>query len=466
MQLEMTLLRMLSNREAWSKLKGAIPRGGLDENTKALAGRISEYYKAFPDVQEIDADAFSSWYFSVKTNLDEEAKAIWRKRVQRMSEPVPPEIADGMYERLLELAAGSKIQDLLAKYTEGEDVALMHEISSITDEFKANRRTKDVSVIVDSNVLDLMDAAAQHKGIKWRLPIFNEYMRPMAGGDFIGVAARPDNGKTSFLTDSLSYFGPQIVEHFGENRPATWFCNEGAARKIWMRMYQSALGMSMTELGAFRRDVCKSNDTKFLDAVYKAIGGEHMIQIVDANKMTNIDIEDHIAKHNPAIVVYDMIDNVHFVGSINHNGSRTDQVLESMYKWAREIGVAQDFIGFATSQISGDGEGLAFPAKSMLKDSKTGKQGTFDTQLMIGASNSGGMQDIRYFSTPKNKLRVDGSPSNMQVECFFDGMRGRFKVGERTSYKDSQEDDAPVGKIADANKPAKVSKDDPLGGDI
>lgn len=465
MQLEITLLRMLSDRETWSKLRGAVPRSGLDDRTKQIVGRISEYFNAFPDVQRVEAEPFLTWYFgTVKTNADADTKAAWRNILERMQEPVDPALADGMFDKLLVLGSAGLAGDVLARYVEGEDVDPIGELTRILDRYKHNRRMRVETPVVDSNVLDLIDNAENFVGIKWRLQLMNEHIRPMAGGDFIGLAARPDRGKTSFVTDQTSCMAPQLAEVFGPGHPLLWFCNEGSARKIWLRYYSSIMNMSITELSAYRRDVCKSNDIKFLDTIYEKIGGKENIVILDAHKMTNTEVEDIVAQYTPGIVVYDMIDNLHFGGMTMHGGTRTDQVLESMYQWARELSVATNHIGLATSQISGEGEGLPFPPMSMLKDSKTGKQGTFDTLIMLGSSNSNGMENMRYIGTPKNKLRVDGSPSNMQIECVFDGSRGRFNVGQRAVYV--QEDLPDTGEAAPVvtkrrGTPTKAG-DDPL----
>lgn len=432
---------MLTKRDTWDRVRAAIPRSGLEQQTKDVAKRIGEYYRAFPDVTSIDADAFLTWFFgTVQTKADPEIKATWRVILNRMMEAVDEAVAEGMYAKLLELDAAAKAGDVLMKYAEGDDVDVMLELSGIMDAHKQARRRHLEIPVISSNVLDLLDNVGNNIGVKWRLDAINQHMRPMDVGDFIGVAARPDRGKTSFLTDQASYFAPQLPALYGENRPLLWFCNEGSPRKIWLRMYSSVLNMSVTELGEFRRNVCKGNDTKFLDAVYEKIGGDENFKIINANKMENIEVEDIVAQYTPSIVIYDMIDNFRFAGLTTNGGSRTDQVLESMYQWARELSVETSHIGIATSQISGEGEGIPFPAMSMLKDSKTGKQGTFDTLLMIGASNTSGLERHRFISTPKNKLTKDGAPSNMQIETIFDGSRGRFNNGQVTNRRFDQQE--------------------------
>jgi replicative DNA helicase len=118
-----------------------------------------------------------------------------------------------------------------------------------------------------------------------------------------------------------------------------------------------------------------------------------------------------------------MIDNIRGFGDM----ARTDLMLEEMYKWARERSVKYDCIGLATSQISNDGDGMQFPTLGMLKDSKTGKQGACDFQLMIGASNDPGLAGSRFISLPKNKLRRPDGASDPRAEVVFDAVRARYR---------------------------------------
>jgi replicative DNA helicase len=97
-----------------------------------------------------------------------------------------------------------------------------------------------------------------------------------------------------------------------------------------------------------------------------------------------------------------------------------------MYQWARELCVKYDCIGIATSQISNEGDGLQFPTLPMLKDSKTGKQGANDFQLMIGASNDPGLGRVRYIGLPKNKLRREGGPSDPRATVKYEPELARY----------------------------------------
>jgi len=126
-----------------------------------------------------------------------------------------------------------------------------------------------------------------------------------------------------------------------------------------------------------------------------------------------------------------MIDNIEFKGSMRAgHDSRTDQILEAQYQWARKLGVKYDFPVIATSQVSAEVEQQAdtqcWPPMHALKDSKTGKQGAADLIIMVGKSSDPMCAKQRYISTPKNKLNVEGYPLMIRQAVNFDGSRSAF----------------------------------------
>lgn len=189
-----------------------------------------------------------------------------------------------------------------------------------------------------------------------------------------------------------------------------WLNNEGKGETIYMRLIQAALGMKMSEVTAMR-----DSGASVADAYAAVVGDLHRIRIVDIHGMDTYAVENLIRANNPGIVVYDMIDKIRGFG----DAARTDLGLEQMYDWARNLGVQYDLIGLATSQISNEGDGLQFPTLGMLKDSKTGKQGACDFQLMLGASNDPNLGGLRYIGLPKNKLRREGAAGDPRATVNF-----------------------------------------------
>jgi replicative DNA helicase len=147
---------------------------------------------------------------------------------------------------------------------------------------------------------------------------------------------------------------------------------------------------------------------------------------MDIHDFYSYEVEDIMRRCPPGLVVFDMVDNIKFSGNASNGGQRTDQVLEAMYQWSRLMAVKYDTPVIANSQISADGDGLTFPTLSMLKDSKTGKQGAADAIITLGSSNDPFYEKTRWIGLTKNKLARTGQPKSPQAEVLFDGDRGRL----------------------------------------
>ncbi|WP_312883515.1 DnaB-like helicase C-terminal domain-containing protein [Paraburkholderia youngii] len=270
---------------------------------------------------------------------------------------------------------------------------------------------------------DMLADAANDKGFHWRLKVLNECLLPLWEGDFYIVAARVDSGKSTFFASELTHMAAQVDELYpGQDRCIVVFNNEGPGRKLRHRMFNAAIGVSNVELVELSKKGTVYQD--YLDA----IGGRDNIYIFDIHDYSMGQLEDIIKELDPAIVVYDMLDNVQAdVGTATNGGTRTDQLLEWLYQRARVLAVKYNHAAIATSQLNGDADGEIFPKLSMLANSRTGKAGAADVVLMLGRSNNPDLQNTRFISTPKNKRRRDGAPQDPRREVSFKGATARFE---------------------------------------
>ena len=208
------------------------------------------------------------------------------------------------------------------------------------------------------------------------------------------------------------------------DRNIVWLNNEGPGDRIIPRLYQSALGISMSDMKLMH------SEGKLVDAYRERIGGRlDRIRVFDIHGMTNGMVANILEENNAGIAIYDMIDNIKGFS----DAARTDLMLEQMYQSQRELMVRLDCIGIATSQISQDGDDLRFPTLPMLKDSKTGKQGACDWQLMIGSINDPAFQYSRFLGLPKNKLMRPDGKKDPKAEVLFDPTRARYEDMEGTA---------------------------------
>lgn len=411
----------MRTRASYDRLSRTIPKHVLDAKSVVILDDFGKFFREFPDVASIEEEPFWLWFRSFgHPKLNDEQRAFYKTFLAKVQEPVSPDLEDGLMARLVAADTSSKLVALVEKFNEGEEIDLLSELRSTVERFELDTNRKVKTPWVRDDITDLLKDDENDTGFHFRLPEINASIRPLRSGDFGIIAARPDLGKTSFVTDQLSYFAEQVDRVYpGEQRTILWFNNEGPGKRIVSRLYQSALNASVTEL------VAKSQAGTLHAEYLAATGGRpDVIRVFDIHDFWNHEVEDIIRTTPPAIIVFDMVDNIRFGGAASNNGQRTDQLLEAMYQWARVIAVKHDCTVLATSQIPGDGDNMAYPTLGMLKDSKTGKQGAADFILTIGHNLD--FPNARYLAFTKNKLAREGGSKQMKAETVFDGARGRY----------------------------------------
>jgi len=410
----------MRERDQFDKLYGFLPTHAFDDKTQVILKDFKAYFEEF-DHAVIDPGTFESWFFSFKhPTLQEESRGFYKKILAQVYLPLDESSRKGIVAKILELEFATNVANLVKKYEGGEDIDIQRSIEEANETFKVQLNRRANIPWVRDTIHDLLDEQGLNDGLHWRLRCLNESMRPLRPGDFGIIAGRPDTGKTTFITSEVTNFANQMEAYYKSKRNIIWFNNEGPGKRIITRLYQSALNASIKDLLNMKKA------GTIVDAYSKAIGDIDRIRIMDVHDLWNYDIVDILRESQPGLIIFDMIDSIKFHNASGTIQSRTDQVLEAMYQWARVLGVRFDCPVLATSQISNEGEGMQFPTMNMLKDSKTGKQGTCDFQLMIGKSNELGMENSRFIGLPKNKLHVEGFPKDPRSEVVFDGLRGRY----------------------------------------
>jgi len=419
--LDLTLLRLFKTRDRHDRLIRSVPKHVLDPKSAVVLDDFGKFFREFPDANSIPEDEFWLWFRSfAHPTLSDEQRAYYKAFLAQVQEPVAEELEKGLMARLVAADTASKLVSLVERFNEGEEIDLGMCLRDVVDRFELDTDRKVKTPWVQDDINDLIKADEDDSGFHWRVFDIGLSMRPLRSGDFGILAGRPDTGKTTFVTDELTHFASQVDTVYpGEQRTILWFNNEGPGKRIVTRLYQSALNATMG-------DLVKKSQGGTLQAEYvQATGGRaDMIRVFDIHDFWNHEVEDIIRTLNPAIVVFDMVDNIKFGGGANNNGQRTDQLLEAMYQWARVIAVKHDCVVLATSQISGDGENMSYPPLGMLKDSRTGKQGAADFILTIGCLNE--YPNARYLGLTKNKLAREGGAKQLKCETIFDGERGRY----------------------------------------
>ena len=412
--LDLKLLSILKHKKNFQSYKGLIPSATLnDPFFKVIFAGFARFFETFPHAEVIDmvtlGPRFKEWY---KTQ-DEAHLNVCIDLIRRaLGDDVSEEDKDSILGELHEYSLASNLANVCEKYHNGDlDAPFSDYVTDTLSKFKYSG--SGFTTTWDStDINDLLQEDLNNEGLRWRLDCLNACMRPLREGDFGIIAGRPDTGKTSFIASEITFMCQQLPL----DKNIIWLNNEGPSGRIVKRIYQSALGVGIAKL-------VELNTQGQLRAQYaEAVGRVDRVRVFNIHGYNTAQVERIIQENNPGIIVYDMIDNIRgFSGA-----ARTDLQLEEMYKWAREVAVRYATICFATSQISAEGDGMQFPTKSMLKDSKTGKQGACDFQLMIGAVNDPNLTHTRFLSLPKNKLNREGSVSDPRCPVQFLPDKARY----------------------------------------
>ena len=424
MSLDLTTLRLIKYRNRYEKLAGAIPKRALDRRMQVVLADFGRYFRELPDAQKIEAEPFGLFFKTVHPNVKPEEHATYSELFHRIeAEDVSPELEAGLMKRLMETATAYDVATLIEKFNSGEEVDIRLGLMGYLEEYDktVDRKVKNPQILTP--IEDLLAEDESEWGFNWRLDCLNQYFKPLIPGDFVVVAARPNRGKTSFLADQATFLAAQVDALYpDERRSILWFNNEGPGKRIVTRCFQAALGCTTEDLAKYAKK------GTIRDQYRAALGGRGgTLRIFDIHEWWSHEVEELIQQHRPAGIIFDMVDNIRFGGDLANNGERNDQVLEAMYQWARIRGVKYDCWVMATSQISSDGDGQQYPAQSMLKDSKTGKQGAADMIITVGASNDPMLSELRYIGCTKAKRRRTGMGDGPHQPVVFDSDHCRFK---------------------------------------
>lgn len=419
MSLDLTLLKLLKHRENYEKYARAIPEGAIEAHTKVLLKDLGSFFKENPECNLANVDDFASYFKLAHPKLKAESSAVLVGMIRAAAPDVPPEVAGGLVSRLTSARAAIDMASALEQWNNGDEFDLMRTLRLIADRAPVGQNKMP---IVEYDIDAMLRDEENDWGFSWRLNCMNQSMRPLRPGDFGIVAARVDQGKTTWFASELTHMAQQVDVLFpDQNRSIIYLNNEGVGKRIIQRCYQAALNATVTDLvelskkGTIRADYLK------------ALGGREIIRVLDVHDHPLSSLEDMVARMNPAIVVVDMLDVVPFDGSANNGGTRTDQLLEAAYQRARFWAVKYDCAVIAASQLSAEADGNLYPPLASLANSKTGKPGAADWVAMLGASNDPLMRESRWVSLPKNKLARSGFPKDPRSEVIFKGDTARVE---------------------------------------
>lgn len=231
----------------------------------------------------------------------------------------------------------------------------------------------------------------------------------IAQGDFVILGARPEMGKTTFVSHCVGHFAQQPVF---TDRPIIWANNEERSDKVFRRSVQSVLGVSTADL--------LSNYPAHLAEFEKRVKDGRILitKQGECNSVHKLDLL--FAEYSPCMIVFDQLDKVEGFGKQEQEYLR----LGKLYAWARECASKYGPV-LAVSQLNAAAEGQAYPGLDTLRGSGTDKQGEADLIIMLGSEDRS--KTTRCIGLHKNKLDgADEMYRHARWEVGFEPIYARY----------------------------------------
>src|SRR5690625_1118699 len=415
--MDIQLVRACLTRKTFEILHPKIPYDLLGSTTVAMLKWIRAFFKANPDVSTATPELLQT-YITVRLEhrVDQPEVKLLVELCQRLQNTPEPNVPT-MLNMLMEHDFVGKVGNLYVRYEQGDEVDFYTEIEQLTKEYNTLRRLRDIP---EYDIGEILQELRDGRGMKLKgMTFLEDYIDNFPGGTSIGIAARPNQGKSSLLCYLLTKSAPSIQQYFGTDRKVLFMVNEGDPNRVVPRLYQAALGATLSELYAMHD--AGTLLSKYEEAIQAPAD---FIKPVPIAGWSFAEIEREVEEQNPSVVVVDMLEHVSMVGVTNKAERTTD-----LWVKARELALIYDYVSIATVQIGIEGANNLFPSYDHLNYSKTGIQAATDIILMMGSLNDPQYQHIRGFNTAKNKFSVEGKPSLVEAEAVFNKDTSEFKDG-------------------------------------
>lgn len=405
------LLIIMRDRNNFNKFYDLVSVQNVGDDTKMILGDYELYFKENEEASEINKNSFITWFFMVRhPSFQDQVRVTYEALLEEVL-TADTDADFGHIERcLIELESATQVNAMILDFQNGEDVDYAEKLRYFADKLEIDLDTKVELPENKTPIAEILERELNDEGLSWgSIDCLDRTMKKLKGGEFIVVAARPNMGKTTFCAQ----LGTEIIKQCPAGKELIWLCNEGHTDKIRYRLIQSALSLTDEQM----KEMSKTTN---LEQQARIEVGGHPLRVFDVIDYTNYQILNILRETNAGLVIADMIDNIRFIGLPD---GRKDEILEYKYQWARNRAIQMNIPWIGTSQISADGEGLPHPTRDMLKDSKTGKQGACDIQIMIGHDPD--MEHHRWINIVKSKSFRTGQFDPRQ-RVIFDPHRGRF----------------------------------------
>lgn len=412
--MEIEALQLLSTQDGFDKHYDLIDknRSYFILPAQTAVRHLKEYYTI---QNKLDWQEYYSWLRLVKIpNLSQEDKETYDRFFKKLSTSEHNLSAQrSIIEALLARRAAERAIDIAEEISSGSDRYSIDDLKKVLEEYEDNLDVDEEDARVVSSDLDELLGAVLGDGLDWKQAWMNQSCGPLRKGDFVALVARPDSGKTSFLSGQANSFAKQ------SDRPVVWFNNEQEGRKVKLRIIQEAVGMSNVDMNIQKEKVKQ---------LYKErVGDPNGVVVIDKAGITANEIESVCKEYKPSVIIIDQLWKVKGLGKEQTDvGTQT-----AIANWAREL--CKEYAPVVGVYQAGEAaEGRKYFGYECIYASKTAVAGEADLIICMGRTYDDSELNTRYFHFPKNKMAGGGQyfderAKSMKHESTFNPETGVFK---------------------------------------
>lgn len=275
------------------------------------------------------------------------------------------------------------------------------------DEYDRVTNTGKTNAVSVSNISDVLKELERDSTIDWPVEKLQGTCGPLSRGDFVILGARPDGGKTSFLSHIAVYNA-----HKDRGKTVLWCNNEEPIKRVRVRQCEALLEWPYEKV---------MEDLEATQSRWDELIADRIVML-DKADMTIFDIERMCRRYNPDLLILDKLMSVQgFESTANNEVVRMQRIAARLRELAKQY---CPIIG--TIWLDPSADNTEYPPMSSLYGSKTSLQGEADAIVLLGRLDD--EPDYRYVSVPKNKLPfADPKKRHLKHRLRFRSDIARFK---------------------------------------
>jgi replicative DNA helicase len=383
---ESSIFKLFLKYETWEKYNKYLEAKDFPEELQLLYRTLDSWHKTNESKADLHLQDLANLFFSNRPK----DKEFYQELFNSLEKYEPNE------ETVLSLVKAIRrakiLREVSIKAYEVAEAKIPYDklaplLASLNEEENQENEQSDEDDFVTDDLAQIVNVTYQSPGLRWRLKTLNLMLGSLRKGNFGFVFARPETGKTTFLSSEVTYFAEQLAE----GDIVLWLNNEEVHENVRLRQFQAASACQLEQLLA--------NVPFYQQEFLKKTGGR--IKMPTLKSFSKQDVERLCKKYKPKLIVVDQIDKI-----TGFAADREDLLLGSIYQWARELAKQYGPV-IGVCQADASGENQKWLTMANVANAKTSKQAEADWILGIGKIHDTGWDNIRFLHLSKNKLFGD-----------------------------------------------------------